>query len=404
MAKSDLCAEKQDLPIGCSDVIQGVIDVAGCIPVVGDAAQAAVCKTVAGAGNVLLRTMSGLVPMMCQLPEMLEKLKGLMEKENPKMPKRAVKKTKHMKAFSSTMKGKVKTGAKKAKGGSSSKKKIKREKTTQKAACVNGKCFTGDTLVLTKFGLCPIKQIQKGDDIYSRNEHTGETGYRKVEDVFQTEAHTIYRIWLNGEQEVKTTAYHPFFVKNRGWVTAIKLRKDDLIETMEGDVPITGITKVRQEEPVIVYNFHVEEWSSYFVTEYKIYVHNSEGEHAEKPYRVSETRREHILVGNPPKDPGHGPNRGYTRGAFPDSMTDDEAIAAIEDVANNPNLMWKRQSKDGNVTAFRGGPNPNEPAFTISGRSSRYQIEGESHGQYIRVIVEPGGEGIITGFIPDKKG
>lgn len=402
MAKSDLCAEKQDLPIGCSDVIQGVIDVAGCIPVVGDAAQAAVCKTVAGVGNVLLRTMSGLVPMMCQLPDLLEKLKGLLKKENPKTPKRAVKKTKHMKAFSSTMKGKVKTGAKKAKGGSNSKKKIKREKTAQKAACVNGKCFTGDTLVLTKSGLCPIKQIQKGDDIYSRNEHTGETGYRKVEDVFQTEAHTIYRIWLNGEQEVKTTAYHPFFVKDRGWVTAIKLRKDDLIETMEGDVPVTDITKVRQEEPVIVYNFHVEEWSSYFVTEYKIYVHNNEEEHGEKQHRVSEERREHILVGKPPDDPGHGPNRGYTRSAFPDSMTDDESIAAIEDVANSRNSTWTRQTGPKEKKSNVGGPASGEPTHTKSGLPVRYKVEGESHGQKIWVIVEPDGEGIVTGFIPEK--
>ena len=58
-------------------------------------------------------------------------------------------------------------------------------------------------------------------------------------------------------------------------------------------------------------------------------------------YRVSDSRRNHILEGEGPTDPGHGPNRGFTEGAFPDTWTDEQVISAIEDIANNPTSTWK---------------------------------------------------------------
>lgn len=296
MIKSDLYTENNMDPVSCSDVIQVVLDVAGSIPVVGDAAQAAVGEAVGKLGNAVLRAMPVLVPLMANLPDIFQKLKDSMPKGKNPAPKRAVTTAKAAKACSGMSKGKVQTGAKKSKSGGT--KDLNREKANGKAVCVNGKCFTADTLVLTKSGLRPIKEICKGDDIYSRNEETGETGFQKVKEVFVTEAHTIYHIWLDGKEEVKTTAYHSFFVKDRGWVTAIQLREADLLETAEGTAGITGITKVRHDEPVDVYNFHVDEWSSYFVTENKIFVHNNE-EHVEER-NVDVTTGEGYGAGDPP--------------------------------------------------------------------------------------------------------
>ncbi len=294
MIKSDLYTENNMSPVSCSDVIQVVLDVAGSIPVVGDAAQAAVGEAVGKAGNAVLRAMPVLVPLMANLPDIFQKLKDSMPKgENP-APKRAVATVKAAKVCSGMSKGKVQTGAKKSKSGGT--KDLNREKTNGKAVCVNGKCFTGDTLVLTKSGLRPIKEICKGDDIYSRNEETGETGFQKVKEVFVTEAHTIYHIWLDGKEEVKTTAYHSFFVKDRGWVTAIQLREADLLETAEGTAGITGVTKVRHDKPVDVYNFHVDEWNSFFVSKVLIYVHNKEEEHMPENHSLGlvKTRRWYI--------------------------------------------------------------------------------------------------------------
>ena len=79
------------------------------------------------------------------------------------------------------------------------------------------------------------------------------------------------------------------------------------------------------DEPVDVYNFHVEDYHTYFVGESAVWVHNSE-------CKVSTSRRDHILEGEGPNDPGHGPNRGFGNSAFPDTWTDDYAIKAVEDV------------------------------------------------------------------------
>lgn len=154
---------------------------------------------------------------------------------------------------------------------------IQTVKNDNKKPCPNGKCFTGEILIYTSRGYRPIKEIQKGDDIYSKNAETGESGFREVEEVFQTGAHTIYHIWLDGTEEITTTAYHPIYVKEKGWVTAINLREGDYVETLDGSACITKIEKVRHEIPVLVYNFHVKEWGSYFVSKMKVYVHNGEG-------------------------------------------------------------------------------------------------------------------------------
>ena len=105
---------------------------------------------------------------------------------------------------------------------------------------LNGKCFTADTLICTGQGYSPISELKKGDAIYSRDERTGETGLRKVEDVFCTQAHTIRQIWLDGIQKIRATAYHPFYIKEKGWVNAINLQEGDLAETLDGTARITG--------------------------------------------------------------------------------------------------------------------------------------------------------------------
>ncbi len=98
-----------------------------------------------------------------------------------------------------------------------------------------------------------------------------------MEEVFCTTAHTIYHVWIDGKEEIKTTAYHPVYVEGQGWVTAINLREGDAIETTDGMACITKIVKERHEEPVPMYNFHVKERASYYVCgggEVRIYVHN----------------------------------------------------------------------------------------------------------------------------------
>jgi RHS repeat-associated protein len=119
-------------------------------------------------------------------------------------------------------------------------------------------------------------------------------------------------------------------------------------------------------------------------------------------HSVNDNRRLHILDGDPGKPgSGHGPNRGNTQGAFPDTWSDNQTISAIERVANSPNSTWKQSTGSGHVTApiNVGGPHPSAPITTNTGKPTRFKVRGRDHGLNIETIVAPNGEGIITGYV-----
>ncbi|MCI8562936.1 MAG: hypothetical protein HFH69_05395 [Lachnospiraceae bacterium] len=261
-----------------SGAIHGVLDVAGFIPGVGAVADMANAAIYAAEGDWMNAASSvvSAIPGVGDTMALASKsakaakagLKGMKEMS-------ALSKAKGMKKMLGALRGKAKTGAKKA--GQKLKDLWGKFKNLFKRKCTGDKCFTGDTPVFTSRGYRPIREMQKGDDIYSRDEKTGETGIQEVEEVFCTGTHTVYHIWLDGEEEIKTTAYHPVYVKEQGWVSAINLREGDIVETMDGPAQITKIVKVRHEEKVPTYNLHVKEWASYFVGEARVYVHNGKG-------------------------------------------------------------------------------------------------------------------------------
>lgn len=263
-----------------SGAIHGVLDVAGFIPGVGAVADMANAAIYAAEGDWMNAASSvvSAIPGVGDTMALASKsakaakagLKGMKEMS-------ALSKAKGMKKMLGALRGKAKTGAKKA--GQKLKHLWGKFKNLFKRKCSGDKCFTGDTPVFTSHGYRPIREMQKGDDIYSRDEKTGETGIQEVEEVFCTGTHTVYHIWLDGEEEIKTTAYHPVYVKEQGWVSAINLREGDIVETMDGSAQITKIVKVRHEEKVPTYNLHVKEWASYFVGEARVYVHNGKGDH-----------------------------------------------------------------------------------------------------------------------------
>ena len=94
---------------------------------------------------------------------------------------------------------------------------------------------------------------------------------------------------------------------------------------------------------------------------------------------VSSSRKTHILVGDATGG-GHAPRAtvpGKTK--FPSGWTDDKIIAAIETVANT------------------AANYPNGKFPQAKGPKSRYVAEATVDGVAIKVVVEPLGQGIITG-------
>lgn len=283
--------------MGFMDFVHGALDVAGFIPGVGaiaDGINAGIYAAEGDWGNAAL-SLAAAVPGVGDAAAVVGKTAKIAGKaakaakttkaaktvKAAKVAKaakssKALSKLKGMCSWIKNIAGKAKTGAKRIADKIRQATNFKKPKQQNKEICKGaGSCFTGDMLVCKENGFCPIKDIQKGDDIYSRDELTGNKGLQKVVRVVRSEAHTIYHIWLDEKEEIKTTAYHPFYEKGKGWVNAINLKEGAVLETKSEEVVITRILKTRMEEPVDVYNLQVEEWKSFFVSKMQVYVHNS---------------------------------------------------------------------------------------------------------------------------------
>ena len=262
------------------------------------------------------------------------------------------------------------------------------------AASQNMACFIAGTTILTATGLVAIEKLAAGDKVISTNPDTLETAEKTVLETYVRQVDKLVHITINGE-EIVTTDNHPFYVQGRGFIEAGHLLVGDKLVSVNGeDLIVEDYYTELTDEPVSVYNFQVEDFHTYFVGDCAVWVHNAE-------CKVSPSRREHILEGEGPNDPGHGPNRGFGNSAFPDTWTDDYAIKAVENVANSPNSTWQQSTGPGggrNAPVTIGGPDVNAPLTTRNGRPVRFVVEGRNHGLDVRVIVEPGGEGIVTGF------
>lgn len=79
-----------------------------------------------------------------------------------------------------------------------------------------------------------------------------------------------------GDEEIKATPTHPFWVIGLGWVNAGDLQVGDKLLLSSGQIEaIDEITEELLKEPIKVYNFEVEDWHTYFVSEKNILVHNT---------------------------------------------------------------------------------------------------------------------------------
>ena len=84
--------------------------------------------------------------------------------------------------------------------------------------------FPGDTLVHTKDGLKPIKDIQVGDKVLAWAEWKDEYAYKPVTHVFSGEKeYELVRITLDNGEVIEATPEHPLYVSGEGWRAAIRL-------------------------------------------------------------------------------------------------------------------------------------------------------------------------------------
>ncbi|MFV0543016.1 MAG: RHS repeat-associated core domain-containing protein [Marinicella pacifica] len=138
-------------------------------------------------------------------------------------------------------------------------------------------CFVAGTQVETKDGLKNIEDVKLGELLWAKNIETGVSDWKPVTKVFIEPDRQIYEIILQKPDKeiikLEATDDHPFYVLDYGWKDTVELNEDDLIESKElGFVRVVSV--VDQNRTDITYNFTIDEFNTYYVTEYGVLVHN----------------------------------------------------------------------------------------------------------------------------------
>jgi Pretoxin HINT domain/Colicin D len=144
---------------------------------------------------------------------------------------------------------------------------------TEAAAMRKVCCFVAGTLIQTRDGEKAIQDIQIGDWVLSDDPNTpGGIEYKQVLQTFNHETNYLVDVYIGGEK-ITTTENHPFWVKDVGWVAARDLGAGAQLET-KGESWL-GVDKVeRHTEVATVYNFEVQGFHTYFVSDLGLLVHN----------------------------------------------------------------------------------------------------------------------------------
>jgi hypothetical protein len=170
-------------------------------------------------------------------------------------------------------------------------------------------CFPMDTLVVMEGGLwAEIDRLSVGTKVLSRSEKTGEQAYKRITKKFEhsldewgevkVPTYEITFVTSEGKEHgVEVTAEHPFWVNGVGWVPAIELQPGQMLEICdplgiddcdrpEGqkveDVILSGqrwqaevVSVSKSVGACVVYNIEVEDFHTYFVGPFGVWVHNT---------------------------------------------------------------------------------------------------------------------------------
>lgn len=147
-------------------------------------------------------------------------------------------------------------------------------------------CFVAGTLVHTRDGLKPIEEIKVGDWVMTNAEDSVKPKlqvdaqdpiYRQVIETFVTDDMPIVELrYVQPDGEygyLQVTPSHPIMLKKHGWMAAKDLRYGHVLMLgywgnviLGKNKPINGTARV--------YNIKVDEFHTYFVGKYGVWVHN----------------------------------------------------------------------------------------------------------------------------------
>jgi RHS repeat-associated protein len=135
-------------------------------------------------------------------------------------------------------------------------------------------CFVAGTEIQTIDGTKNIEDIQVGDWVLSDDPNTvGEIEYKQVLNTFVKQTSSLIDVYIDGEK-ITTTEEHPFWVPDVGWVAAKDLHAGSYLQTKyESWLDVDLV--VKRSDTATVYNFEVEGFHTYFVSDLGLLVHNT---------------------------------------------------------------------------------------------------------------------------------
>jgi RHS repeat-associated protein len=138
-------------------------------------------------------------------------------------------------------------------------------------------CFVAGTAVIVSSGYKNIEDIKVGDLVLAKNIDSGEKDWKPVTKLYK-KFREIYELKVvtddADELTIETTDDHPFYVKEKGWVNTIDLKKGDRIESSK-ELGVIAVINVRNSNRMSeTFNLEVAEFHTYYATRLNLLVHN----------------------------------------------------------------------------------------------------------------------------------
>jgi hypothetical protein len=126
-----------------------------------------------------------------------------------------------------------------------------------------------------------IEDVEIGDLVWAWDEAEGQLVKRRVTRVFRRSGRPVLRVVygsaIAGQQCVKSTTEHPFWVEGKGWVPAGELAEGNLLKRLgggDGTRDAIAVQQVMDAGTSDVFNFEVLGVHNYFVGARGVLVHN----------------------------------------------------------------------------------------------------------------------------------
>ncbi|WP_165495730.1 polymorphic toxin-type HINT domain-containing protein [Marinobacter halodurans] len=166
----------------------------------------------------------------------------------------------------------------KAKRSARAEQRALKEQAAAKRASSPCKCFVAGTLVQTAEGAKPIEEVKVGDQVWAKQDVTGDVALKPVVALVENPPNTVLRLTLADDDDTETvvrvTPNHPFWLAGRSWTRVENLKPGDQVETRGGG-SLRVVSLEQEEKASPTYNFSVADYHSYFVGEAAVWVHNT---------------------------------------------------------------------------------------------------------------------------------